>query len=70
MEEKNMDTFEKILEFVKADFKNRLVEEEIIKTMSANVKLGNNPIVRIVPLELKKFLVRLSYIEIRKYRSR
>ena len=67
MEEKNMDTFEKILEFVKADFKNRLVEEEIIKTMSANVKLGNNPIVRIVPLELKKFLVRLSYIEIRKY---
>ena len=67
MEDKNMDTFEKILEFVKADFKNRLVEEEIIKTMSANVKLGNNPIVRIVPLELKKFLVRLSYIEIRKY---
>lgn len=67
MEDKNMDTFEKILEFVKADFKNRLVEEEIIKIMSANVKLGNNPIVRIVPLELKKLLVRLSYIEIRKY---
>ena len=67
MEDKNMDTFEKILEFVKADFKSRLVEEEIIKTMSANVKLGNNPIVRIVPLELKKLLVRLSYIEIRKY---
>lgn len=67
MEDKNMDTFEKILEFVKADFKNRLVEEEIIKTMSANVKLGNNPMVRIVPLELKKILVRLSYIEIRKY---
>ena len=67
MEDKNMNTFEKILEFVKADFKSRLVEEEIIKTMSANVKLGNNPIVRIVPLELKKLLVRLSYIEIRKY---
>ena len=67
MEDKNMDTFEKILEFVKDDFKNRLVEEEIIKTMSANVKIGNNPIVRIVPLELKKILVRLSYIEIRKY---
>ena len=67
MENKNMDTFEKILEFVKNDFKKRLVEEEIIKTMSSNVKLGNNPIVRIVPLELKKILVRLSYIEIRKY---
>lgn len=67
MEDKNMDTFEKILEFVKSDFKNRLKEEEIIKTMSANVKLGNNPIVKIVPLVLKKLLVRLSYIEIRKY---
>ena len=43
--------------------KNR---EEIIKTMSANVKLGNNPFVRVIPLSLKKILVRLSYIEIRK----
>ena len=41
--------------------------EEIIKTMSANVKLGNNPFVRVIPLSLKKILVRLSYIEIRKY---
>ena len=67
MEDPNMNSFEKILEFVKKDFKDRLVEEEILKTMSANVKIGNNPLVRIVPLELKKLLVRLSYIEIRKY---
>ena len=67
MEDKNMNTFEHILEFVKNDFKKRLTEEEIVKTMSANVKIGNNPIVRVVPLELKKLLVRLSYIEIRKY---
>ena len=67
MENEGMDTFENILKFVKNDFKKRLTEEEIIKTMSANVKLGNNPLVRVVPLILKKILVRLSYIEIRKY---
>ena len=35
--------------------------------MTENVKLGNHPFIKIVPLELKKLLVRLSYIEIRKY---
>ena len=67
MEKDNLNSFEKILDFVKRDFKKRLTEEEIIKTMSSNVKLGNNPFIRIVPLEIKKLLVRLSYIEIRKY---
>jgi len=45
----------------------RLTEEEITKTMSANVKIGTNPFIRPVPLFIKKVLVRLSYIEIRKY---
>ena len=63
----NLNTFDKIIEFVKNDFKKRLQEEEIIKTMSANVKLGSNFAIRIVPLLIKKLLVRLSYIEIRKY---
>ena len=36
-----LDTFDKIIEFVKKDFKKKLSEEEIIKTMSANVKLRN-----------------------------
>ncbi len=63
----NLDTFDKILDFVKSDFSKRLTEEEIMKTMSANVKIGNNPFVRPVPLWLKKAIVRLSYIEIRKY---
>ena len=35
--------------------------------MSSNVKLGINPIIKRIPLILKKPLVRLSYIEIRKY---
>ena len=35
--------------------------------MSSNVKLGNNFFIKTIPLELKKIIVRLSYIEIRKY---
>lgn len=69
MRKDNLNTFEKILEFVKKDFKQRLTEEEITKTMSGNVKIGNNPFIKAVPLALKKLLVRLSYIEIRKYTS-
>ena len=69
MRKDNLDTFEKILDFVKKDFKEKLTEEEILKTMSANVKIGNNPFIKIVPLAIKKTLVRLSYIEIRKYTS-
>ena len=65
--EKQMDTFEKMIEFVKKEFKNLLTEEEIIKTMSANVRLGNNIFIRSIPLFLKNIIVRLSYIEIRKY---
>ena len=65
--ERDMTSFEDILSFVKKDFERRLTEEEIQKTMSANVKLGINPIIKAIPLFLKKPLVRLSYLEIRKY---
>lgn len=67
MKKDNLDTFKKILNFVKKDFQKRLTEEEIVKTMSTNVKLGTNPFIRLIPLALKKAIVRLSYIEIRKY---
>lgn len=67
MKKDNLDTFEKILEFVKEDFKKKLTQEEILKTMSSNVKIGINPFIKPIPLVLKKALVRLSYIEIRKY---
>ena len=67
MKKNNLDTFEKILEFVKQDFKQKLTEEELMRTMSNNVKLGKNPFLSVIPLPIKKALVRLSYIEIRKY---
>ncbi len=63
----NLDCFDEILKFVKKSFEDKLTKEEISKTMSANVKLGNNFFIRIIPLFLKLVIVKLSYIEIRKY---
>ena len=63
----NFEKFSSILEFVKKDFTNKLQPEEIQKTMSGNVKLGTNPFIKVIPLILKKPIVRLSYLEIRKY---
>lgn len=67
VENQELYTFDKILEFVKRDFAKKLTQEEIQKTMSANVRLGTNPFIRAIPLLLKKPLVRLTYLEIRKY---
>lgn len=67
LEKENMKDFDTILTFVKDDFEKRLTFEELEKTMSGNVKLGQNPIVKIIPLPLKKIFVRLAYLEIRKY---
>lgn len=67
MKETEKDTFEKMLEFVKKEFEERLKEEEIIKTMSTNVKIGRNIFIKVIPLILKNILVRISYIIIRKY---
>ena len=67
MEKDNLNNFESILEFVKNDFEKRLKQNEIVSTMSGNVKIGTNLATRVIPLFLKKILVRLSYMEIRKY---
>lgn len=67
MKKDNLDTFEKIINFVKEDFNKKLTEDEIMKTMSTNVKIGNNLLVRAIPLFIKKAVVRIGYTEIRKY---
>ena len=63
----NLDSFDEIVKFVKEDFNKKLTKEEISKTMSSNVKLGNNIFIKSIPLFLKLIIVKLSYIEIRKY---
>lgn len=67
MEKQGLTNFEKILAFVKQEFKERLTPEEIQRTMSFNVKLGINPFIKMIPLVIKKPIVRLTYMEIRKY---
>lgn len=62
-----LQNFDEILSFVKQDFQKRLKQEEIEKTMAGNVKLGNNLAIRAIPLFLKQILLKISYIEIRKY---
>lgn len=62
-----INTFEDMIEIVKKQFKEQLVEEEILKTMSNNVKLGNNFFIKIIPLVLKIIIVRVAYIQIRRY---
>lgn len=66
-DEKELTNFDSILTFVKQDFEKRLQKDEIARTMSANVKIGNNPLIRIIPLFLKRVTVQISYMEIRKY---
>lgn len=65
--ERQKDNFDKIIDLVKKEFKEKLSEEEILKTMSDTVKLGNNIFIKLIPLILKNIIVRLSYLEIRKH---
>lgn len=64
---KKQENFDEIISLVKQEFKEKLAEEEILKTMSANVKLGTNIFIKLIPLVLKNIIVRLSYLEIRKH---
>ena len=66
-DEIDFNNLDDILKLVKNDFENLLKPEEIMKTMSLNVKLGNNFFIRVIPLFMKQIFVRLSYLEIRKY---
>ena len=63
----DFNNLDDVLKLVKSDFENLLKPEEVMKTMSLNVKLGNNFFIRIIPLFMKQIFVRLSYLEIRKY---
>ena len=67
MKTNSIQSFDGLLKFVKENFEKLLTKEEISKTMSANVKLGNNVIIKSIPLFLKLVIVKLSYMEIIKY---
>ena len=62
-------SFDKITNLVRKDFVKKLSEEEILKTMSSNVKVGNNVFISFIPLFLKKIIIRSIYKEIQKFSS-
>ena len=62
-------SFDNILKAVIEQFKLKLQEEELLKTIATNVKLGTNPFLRIVPLFIKKKVVQIAYKERRKYNT-
>jgi len=62
-------SFEKIVDFVRAEFEHKLTEEEILKTMSNNVKIGKNIFISFIPLFLKRIIIRSIYREIQRHLS-
>lgn len=61
--------FQYVLDIVKKEFSEKLNKENILKTMSSNTKWGNNFVVKIVPLFIKKVALKLSFTQISKYSS-
>lgn len=59
--------FNEILDIVKQEFKDKLKEDEIKRIMSSNVKIGSNLFIKVLPLFFKKFSVKITFMEIRKY---
>ncbi len=63
----DLTDFDLILAFVRNNFKNKLQKEELAKTMAHTVKLGNSIYIRMIPLTIKKIILKLIYGEIQKY---
>ena len=63
----DLNNFEAILEYVREFFHDNLQKESLAKTMAHNVKLGNQILIRIIPLLEKKIILKIIYGEIQKY---
>ena len=63
----DLEDFDLILAFVRNHFKNKLQKQELAKTMAHTVRLGNSIYIRMIPLPIKKLILKLIYGEIQKY---
>lgn len=54
---KENTTFEEVLEDVKRQFETELVKEKIAMHVNGYVRLEKNPLIRVVPLEVKKYFL-------------
>lgn len=53
-------TFEEVLADVKRQFEQELAKEKIAMHMSGYVRIEKNPLVRVVPLEIKKYFLMIG----------
>ncbi|MEG1059444.1 MAG: hypothetical protein RSE00_05035 [Clostridia bacterium] len=67
--EKNFSSFDDLLYFVSTQFKNKLTKEHLTEKISSNVSAEKNLFVRLIPLFIKKFGVKIGYIEASKHHS-
>lgn len=63
----DLTDFDLILAFVRNNFKNKLQKKEIAKTMAHTVRLGNSIYIRMIPLYIKKLILKLIYSQIQRY---
>lgn len=63
------ETFDRILSEVKKQFEEKLTEEELLKTIAVNLRLGNNTLLKLVPLFIKKIAVANAHKQYRKYNT-
>ena len=59
-------SFNMILEMVKKEFQKKLKLKKMVETISADVGKTANPFIRIVPLFIKKFAVRVGSLDVKK----
>lgn len=59
-------SFNIILEMVKKEFQKKLKLKKMVETISADVGKTANPLIRIVPLFIKKFAVRVGSLDVKK----
>lgn len=59
-------SFNIILEMIKKEFQKKLKLKKMVETISADVGKTANPFIRIVPLFIKKFAVRVGSLDVKK----
>lgn len=59
--------FDRVVEIVKDEFDSKLNEEELTKTMAMTVRIGHNFMISVLPLFIKKALLKIGYRYIQKY---
>lgn len=58
---KDDTNFEEIINHVKETFKKELPKDKMLARMKANIKLETNPFIRIIPLTVKKLIMKIGY---------